>query len=123
MTTNNPNSGITVVSTNDFHPDDNLIANARFRRIKQSFRAYAATRSNSAHVVNETVLLGELPNLIYLNLGIVKIKDAFYLMVGNQQYRFLVDYNTWYWTGVNDEPYPRERLYEEVMEFINDYAE
>lgn len=114
---------IEVATINDFHKDDLNVANERFRRLKKSFILYSVKPPDNLLNIQWSITIDELPDMICLSLGINRREEVFYFTVGESQHRFLVNEFDWNWVSGECDPFPREQLYEEVMEFINDYSE
>lgn len=119
-------AAIQLVSTTDFREDDLKIAQDRFKRISKAFVEYRLSiphhhgfDGNQTHCV----LLGTMPDIIKMTL---KVKPAYYyfaLVENNREHRFMTEYG-WDWLpGLATPLIPRDQLYEEVMEFVNDYSD
>ncbi len=116
-------AAIQLVSTTDFREDDLQIAQDRFKRIHKAFVEYGSHHHEFDGNQMHCVLLGEMPDIIKMTLKVKPAYHYFALVENNREHRFLTEYG-WDWRpGLDIPPIPRYQLYEEVMEFVNDYSD
>lgn len=116
-------AAIQLVSTVDFHANDLKIAQDRFQRIRKAFEEYGMSMPQFASNQTHCVLLGAMPDLIKLTFKVKPVYNYFALVENNREHRFMTEYG-WEWRpGLATPLIPRDQLYEEVMEFVNDYSD
>lgn len=109
-----------LVSTTDFHEDDFMVAQERFNRILKAFVVYGLSIPSHNNQKFWVVLL---PNKNKVTLKVKPDYHYFAIVEYNREHRFMTDYG-WEWKPGSDTPLILlDQLYEEVMEFINDYSD